>query len=58
MNDTAKVALTIVGTMVLLIVDMLLLIYTDMSISLFWVIIVIAIVLPLFPLVFVRGSSA
>ena len=58
MNDTAKVALTIVGTMVLLIADLLLLIYTDMSISLFWVIIVIAIVLSLFPLVFLRGSSA
>ena len=58
MNDSVKMALGIVGTMALIIADLLLLTYTNMSIILFWVIIAIAIVLTFLPFFLVKGSTA
>ena len=58
MNDLAKTALCIAGTMVLIFADVLLLTYTNMSITVFWVIIVLAIALSFLPLIFVRGFTA
>ncbi len=45
MNDSAKTALCIAGTMVLIFADVLLLTYTNISITVFWGIIVLPIAL-------------
>ena len=58
MNDSAKTVLCIAGTMVLIFADVLLLAYTNMSITVFWVIVVLAIALSFLPLIFVKGSTA